>query len=89
MKEEPFRATLLVLLAALVGVLFFKLPNVNPSPVPPKAPEPRLALSDFVLDIHNIDGSSGCKKEKPKDIGCTTVCKPCVTWVCRNGEWVR
>jgi len=45
------------------------------------------ALADLPLRVVAMKGSSGCVEEKPDDIGCTTMCKPCVTFVCREGEW--
>lgn len=49
-----------------------------------------VAISDFKLKLPDRDGPSGCdESERPKDVGCTTLCKPCLTSFCVDGKWVR
>ena len=52
-----------------------------------------LAIADFKLDLRTVANpktEAACSAVvKPPDIGCTTLCKPCKTSVCQNGEWVR
>lgn len=50
------------------------------------------AIGDFKLQLPEPpepDPSRRCTEPKPDDIGCSLVCKPCVTFVCVDGEWVR
>ena len=57
----------------------------------PQLPQPPLQahlISDIPLKVVTANGS-GCESEKPEDIGCTTLCKPCVTFICVEGEWER
>jgi hypothetical protein len=49
-----------------------------------------LRLADFQLKIPQPAESAAmrCSEPKPADNGCTQLCKPCLTFVCRDGEWV-
>lgn len=40
-----------------------------------------------VFDPTLAGQTQGCIGPKPRDIGCTTLCKPCITFVCSDGEW--
>lgn len=40
-----------------------------------------------VFDPERIGQTEGCSGPKPDDIGCTTICKPCITFICSDGEW--
>ena len=42
---------------------------------------------DWKLKDPDIPDTKPCDTPKPNDIGCTTICKPCKTFVCNNGEW--
>ena len=48
-----------------------------------------LRMADLRINLSGFSSSSECEGDKPPDIGCTTLCKPCVTWVCEDGDWVR
>jgi hypothetical protein len=50
------------------------------------------AIGDFKMklpDPPKPDPPTPCTTPKPDDIGCNFVCKPCVTFICVDGEWVR
>ncbi len=47
----------------------------------------KLSLPDSAIAVDVVTTFS-CPGPKPKNIGCTTVCKPCKTYVCVNGAWV-
>ncbi len=41
------------------------------------------------LKLDELNDPSECDpEERPEDIGCTTLCKPCVTSLCLDGKWV-
>ncbi len=56
-----------------------------PGPEPPTV----FQIADFAVRVDLYDGQSQCEGEKPANIGCTTLCKPCIVFICENGEWVR
>lgn len=55
----------------------------------------QLALTDFEVrfpeppQAQQAKLAQNCTEPKPPDLGCTTLCKPCVTFRCVDGEWVR
>ena len=55
---------------------------------PPQPPLQAHLIPDIPLKVVTVNGS-GCESEKPDDLGCTTLCKPCVTFICVEGEWER
>lgn len=58
-------------------------------PTPPAEPPRLIDVSGVkVLDPGRGGSSSECNPaERPRDIGCSRICKPCVTFVCIDGEW--
>ena len=50
---------------------------------------PSVRVADFRVTMPGLSDPSGCAGERPADVGCTRLCKPCVTWKCEDGEWVR
>ena len=48
-----------------------------------------VAIPDIAISTEFANGFSGCTTPKPDDIGCTTMCKPCITSFCVNKTWVR
>ena len=50
---------------------------------------PKIAVSDLKMELPKSPISPACELPKPEDLGCTTICKPCVTWVCKEGKWER
>ena len=50
---------------------------------------PTLNLADLPIKVDwQIPSPTACLEPRPDDIGCTTLCKPCKTWFCTDGEWV-
>ena len=80
MHKIPTRLSLLPVLALLL--LFTYACEREPLAVE------GLAIPDIAIDT-TVNGHSSCPANKPDDIGCTTMCKPCITWQCVNREWVR
>lgn len=80
----PLNSVARALTAPLVACLFVV---VSGCPGPPSSD--LVAITDFELKLPDRDGPSGCDQSvKPEDVGCTTVCKPCQTSICLDGEWV-
>lgn len=51
-----------------------------------------LAITDLQVKLDAGEPSTepqACTQPKPDNLGCTTVCKPCITWICVDGEWQR
>jgi len=64
------------------------------APVDPPTPSGGNPFADLATagDLKVFDPSiagrtAGCEGPKPSDIGCTTLCKPCITYICLDGEW--
>ena len=48
-----------------------------------------VALQDVPIKVDwRIPNDPMCLEPQPDDIGCTTLCKPCLTFQCEDGEWV-
>lgn len=46
-------------------------------------------LADLAVKVEwPIPRTEECREPRPDNIGCTTLCKPCKTWICLDGEWV-
>src|SRR5436305_672309 len=79
-------ATLVVLLVACITIATGYSSKQTQRPV---------VISDFAINIRPFKAAldktynaSGCTSPRPKDVGCTVVCKPCGTWICKDGKWV-
>ena len=75
-------STILMRLAALFVVVLFGV-GCNGE----VAPRSAIPITDLKLKLPDSPDTTACKLPKPADIGCTTICKPCKTFVCQNGEW--
>ena len=50
---------------------------------------PTFELSDLSIKVPDPPATMKCDPaERPDDIGCTTICKPCKTSFCVDGQWV-
>lgn len=49
----------------------------------------RVNIGPMKAKLDEVNPPSGCTSPRPDDIGCFTVCKPCVIFYCLEGEWVR
>ncbi len=49
-----------------------------------------VVINDVPLKLAPPDITAGCDlADKPDDIGCGLICKPCVKFICVHGEWVK
>lgn len=69
-------------------------PAQQPQEPAQEAEEParaQWALSDLQVRIPSPPAQmrQACTEPKPPDLGCTTLCKPCITFHCVDGEWVE
>jgi hypothetical protein len=65
-------------------------PPVLQPPEPFTGPTRILDATDVrVLDPGRGGSTDQCTSPRPPDIGCSRICKPCVTSVCVDGEWER
>ena len=73
----------LLILAVVIGVEGQRRPT----------PGAQARISDLRINLNplkvNFDKVIKCTAPRPKDIGCTTLCKPCITWRCQEGKWVE
>ena len=54
----------------------------------PEQTRPTFVGPQTLISVEHFNGGSACEEERPEDVGCTTICKPCLTWLCLDGEWV-
>lgn len=88
-KQYP-AICLAVLAIWLVGLAGCGNPEPEPEPEPGPVPgvTTEISIPDFQIAVFPEHESEGCdESEKPDDVGCTTICKPCKTFVCVDGEW--
>ena len=86
-KENTMKRKLLILclliLAVIIGVAGQRRPT----------PKAQTRISDLKINLNplksSFDRAIKCNAPRPKDIGCTTLCKPCITWRCQEGKWVE
>ena len=49
----------------------------------------KVNLGPLKVKLDRDNDPADCTQPRPADIGCTTLCKPCVTWICVDGQWER
>ncbi len=75
-------------LAATCALAITGCPRESP---PPKGlvSDVQIKLDTFTADLDVRHDPSQCSAPRPENIGCTTLCKPCIVWVCQDGQWER
>jgi hypothetical protein len=73
--------------SAIIFIMIVVFTGCQSGPTPPQT----TAISDLKIKLPATTetASSACPSPKPQNIGCTTLCKPCVTWICVGGKWER
>jgi len=61
-----------------------------------KKEEKKLLVSELQIDLGPFQAAldkqhdrQSCTSRKPANIGCKVLCKPCFTFFCEDGRWVR
>jgi hypothetical protein len=55
----------------------------------PRLSDLKFDLNPLIAELDKRHSAEACSQPRPRRIGCTTLCKPCVVWVCKAGEWQR
>ena len=71
-------------IALLIACLALAIGCTMESPAP-------VSIGDFKVktDLFQEPIPPECPLPRPKKIGCTTLCKPCIEWFCQDGKWMR
>jgi hypothetical protein len=88
------------LMAASIAVVLLSATPLLSSCGPPPSPGNggnsggNVPISSFTLNLaplqvrlDSVFPSRFCRAPRPQNRGCGAVCKPCVVFVCRNGQW--
>ena len=76
-----------VTLSELVGILTELNSGGGLSFDPPAFERPPVHGGMQIFDPSLAGQTQGCQPPRPDDIGCSVLCKPCITFVCVEASW--
>lgn len=87
-RTRTVTALLLALASAACLVVLSACGN-EPEEKPLLVSELQIDLGPFETALAKQHDHQSCTSRKPANIGCKVLCKPCFTFFCENGRWVR